>query len=124
MLPAKYQPNRSGGSGGDVVSVIFTIYRHGGHLEFRIKTILVVFRSPKTVEVTYEIWLQLAQWLQTRSRLNLWTDDGRTTEASHRISSTGVFGSGELKIIQVPKTKCTGSTFSVYSGYILWKIHV
>ena len=27
-----------------------------------------------------------------------WTDDGRTTEAPHPISSLGTFGSGELKI--------------------------
>ena len=27
----------------------------------------------------------------------MWTDDGRTTEASHPISSPGAFGSGELK---------------------------
>ena len=27
----------------------------------------------------------------------MWTDDGRTTEASHSISSPGAFGSGELK---------------------------
>ena len=27
----------------------------------------------------------------------MWTDDGRTTEASHTISSPGAFGSGELK---------------------------
>ena len=28
----------------------------------------------------------------------MWTDDGRTTEASHTKSSPGAFGSGELKI--------------------------
>ena len=27
----------------------------------------------------------------------MWTDDGRTTEASHTKSSPGAFGSGELK---------------------------
>ena len=29
--------------------------------------------------------------------MNVWTDNGRTLEASHPISSPGVFGSGELK---------------------------
>ena len=28
----------------------------------------------------------------------LWTDDGRTTEPFHPISSPGAFGSGELKM--------------------------
>ena len=31
----------------------------------------------------------------------MWTDDGRTTEASHPISSPGAFGSGELKTVNV-----------------------
>ena len=31
----------------------------------------------------------------------MWTDDGRTTEASHTKSSPGAFGSGELKILCV-----------------------
>ena len=34
MLPVKYQPNRSRGSGEE-----FVIYGHGGHLEFQIMTI-------------------------------------------------------------------------------------
>ena len=46
MLPAKYQPNRPGGCGGEDFLMVFTIYGHGGHLEFRIKTILAIFRSP------------------------------------------------------------------------------
>ena len=46
MLPAKYQPNPPGGSGEEDFSLVFTIYGHGGHLEFRIKTILAIFRSP------------------------------------------------------------------------------
>ena len=46
MLHAKYQPNRPGGSGEiKVVSMVFTIYGHSGHLEFRIRTILAVFHS-------------------------------------------------------------------------------
>ena len=38
MLPAKYQPNRPSGSGVEVIWMIFTIYGHGGHLEFQIMT--------------------------------------------------------------------------------------
>ena len=36
MLPAKYQPNMLGGSGEEVILMVFTIYGHGGHLEFQI----------------------------------------------------------------------------------------
>ena len=46
MLPAKYQPYPPCGSGEEYFRRVFTIYWHGGHLEFRIKTILVIFRSP------------------------------------------------------------------------------
>ena len=36
MFPAKYQPNRLGGSREEVILMVFTIYGHGGHLEFQI----------------------------------------------------------------------------------------
>ena len=39
MLPAKYQPNLPGGS-GEVIHMIFTIYGHGGHLEFHIMSFI------------------------------------------------------------------------------------
>ena len=35
MLPAKYQPNPPGGSGEEVIWMVFTIYGH----EFRIMTL-------------------------------------------------------------------------------------
>ena len=36
MLHAKYQPNWHSGSGDEVVFfTVFTIYGHGGHLDFR-----------------------------------------------------------------------------------------
>ena len=38
MLPAKYQPNQPGGSGEEVIWMVFTIYGHGSHLEFQIMT--------------------------------------------------------------------------------------
>ena len=34
MLHAKYQPNWHSGSGEEVILTFFTIYGHGGHLEF------------------------------------------------------------------------------------------
>ena len=39
-----------------------------------------IFFSLRLLEATCEIWLQLAQWFQRRSRLKLWTDDGRTDD--------------------------------------------
>ena len=36
MLPEKYQPNRPVGSGVEIICMVFTIYGHGGHLEFQI----------------------------------------------------------------------------------------
>ena len=38
MLPAKYQPNLPVGSGVEVRLMVFTIYGHGGYLEFQIMT--------------------------------------------------------------------------------------
>ena len=38
MLPAEYQPNPPFSSGKDVIQMVFTIYGHGGHLEFQIMT--------------------------------------------------------------------------------------
>ena len=47
MLSAKYQPNRSSGSGGEAVLFIkiifFTTYKHCGHLEFQFLIILAIF---------------------------------------------------------------------------------
>ena len=45
MLSAKYQPKPPGGSGEKEFRMFFPIYGHGGHLEFRIKTILAIFHS-------------------------------------------------------------------------------
>ena len=46
MLLAKYQPYRPSGSEEEVVLMVFIIYGHGSHLEFRTKTILATFHSP------------------------------------------------------------------------------
>ena len=43
----------------------------------------------------------------------MWTDDGRTTEASHTINSPGAFGSGELKI--------NGFPFQRKEGMVVWR---
>ena len=62
-----------------------------------------IFSFLKALKAVNEIWLQWAQWFQRRSRLKLWTDDGRTngrtTEPAYTISTPppAPFGSGELK---------------------------
>ena len=77
MLPAKYQPNPPSGSGEEDFRRVFTIFGHGGHLEFRIKNHFSYFSFPHCLNAIYEIWLHLAQWFQRRSRLKVWTaDDG------------------------------------------------
>ena len=100
MLPAKYQHNPLSGSRQEDLWMVFTISGHGGHLEFRIKTILAIIPSPSAwmlhMKFAY-IWPSGFRgevvWKCGRTR-----DDGRRTmEASHSISSPGAFGSGELK---------------------------
>ena len=53
------------------------------------------FSFQRPLEATYEIWLQLAQWFQKKSRLELCTD-GRTLPILK--APPGAFGSGELKV--------------------------
>ena len=55
MLPAKYQPNPPGGSGEEDFWRVFTIFGHGGHLEFRIKTILAIFLFPQCLNAKWNL---------------------------------------------------------------------
>ena len=57
MLPAKYQPNMPCGSGKEVIGMVLTIYGHGGHLEFQIKTRFSLIFYNFHVNVKYEILL-------------------------------------------------------------------
>ena len=60
MLPAEYQPNPPGGSKEEDFWMVYTIYELGGHLEFRIKTILTPFINSKTgffATPAFKIWL-------------------------------------------------------------------
>ena len=56
MLPAKYQPNRPVGSGVEVIYIVFTIYGHGGHLEFQIMTytslVLYIYHKNAKYEIS------------------------------------------------------------------------
>ena len=61
MHPAKYQPNPPGGSGVEVICMVFTIYGHGGHLEFQIMTHFSLILYIYHINGKYEISLKLAQ---------------------------------------------------------------
>ena len=61
MLPAKYQPNPPDGSGKDVIWMVFTIYGHGGHLEFRIMNHFRLVLYIHHINAKYEISLNSAQ---------------------------------------------------------------
>ena len=93
MLPAKYQPNPPGGSGEEDFWRVFTIFGHGGHLEYRIKTILAIFRSPSA----WMLYMKFGYIWPSGFRGEVVWKCGRTMEAYHTISSPGAFGSGELK---------------------------
>ena len=87
MLPAKYQPNPPSGSGKEDFWRVFTIFVHGGHLE------LAIFRSPSA----WMLHMKFGHIWPCGFRGEVVWKCGRTTEASHTISSPGAFGSGELK---------------------------
>ena len=76
--------------------VFFNIYGHGrhvGHVTWMDR--FNDFSSPRSLEATNEIWFQLAQLLQRRSRLKLWMDDDGDFP-SYKLPP-GDFSSGELK---------------------------
>ena len=58
---------------------IWAWFSDQNHLEFRIKTISTIFRSPSAWMLHMKC-LHLAQWFQRRSRLKVWTVDGRRTD--------------------------------------------
>ena len=55
MLPAKYQPNRPGGSGVEVILMVFTKYGHGSHLEYQIMTHFSFILYIHHINAKYEI---------------------------------------------------------------------
>ena len=55
MLPAKYQPNRPVDSGVEVIRMVFTIYGHGGHLEFQIMNHFSLILYIHHINANYEI---------------------------------------------------------------------
>ena len=55
MLPAQYQPNLPVGSRVEVISMVFTIYGHGGHPEFQIMTHFSLILYIHHINAKYEI---------------------------------------------------------------------
>ena len=66
--------------------MVFTIYGHGGHLESRIKTILAFSCLPGAWKRHMKFGYISPSGFRG-GRLKMWTDDGRTTKASHSITS-------------------------------------
>ena len=71
MHPAKYQPNLPGGSGDEVIGMVFTICWHGGLLEFQIMTHFSLILSIFNINAKYEISLKLAQHFHRKCHLNV-----------------------------------------------------
>ena len=93
ILAILYQPYQPGGSGEEVISMFF-------HLEFQIKTILTIFRSPKPWKLHIKFGYILPSGFREKVvwRFGWIMDDRRTMEAAYPINSPGAFGSGEQKI--------------------------
>ena len=66
MLLAKYQPNPPGGFGEEVIWMVFTIYGHGGHLEFQIMTHFSLILYIYHINAKYEISLKLALYFHRK----------------------------------------------------------
>ena len=69
MLPAKYQPNPPGGFGEEVIWMVFTIYGHGGHLEFQIMTHFSLILYIYHINAKCEISLNLALYFHRKCHL-------------------------------------------------------
>ena len=69
MLSTKYQPNRPDGSGVEVIKMVFTIFGHGGHLEFQIITHFSLILYIHYINAKYEISFKLAQYFYRKCHL-------------------------------------------------------
>ena len=68
---------------------------------------------PLPIDASYKIWLWLAKRFQRRRPLKLWTDDGRTPDHGHPISSPcEPNSSGELKM-----QNATWSFYRVFKAF-------
>ena len=85
MLPAKYQPNPPGGSGEEVIWMVFTINGHGGHLEFQIITHFSLILYIYHICAKYEISLKLAQYFHRKCHLNFFINGCHGNHSCHAI---------------------------------------
>ena len=85
MLPAKYQPNRPGGSGVEVIWMVFTTYGHGGHLEFQIMTHFSLILYIHHINAKYEISLKLAQYFYRKCHLKFFMNGCHGNQSCHAI---------------------------------------
>ena len=85
MLPTKYQPNQPGGSGVEVIWMVFTIYRHGGRLEFQIMTHFSLILYIHYINAKYEISLKLAQYFYRKCHLKFFMNSCHGNQSCHAI---------------------------------------
>ena len=85
MLPAKYKPNQPGGSGEEVIWMAFTIYGHGGHLEFQIMTHFDLILYIYHICAKYEISLKLASYFQRKCHLMFFMYGWHGNQSCHAI---------------------------------------
>ena len=86
MLPAKYQPNRLVGSGVEAIGMVFTIYGHGGHLEFQIMTHFSLILYIYHINAKYEISLKLAQYLYRKCHFKFFMNGCHGNQSCDAIS--------------------------------------
>ena len=85
MLPAKYKPNPPGGSGKEVIWMVFTIYGHGGHLEFQIMTHFSLILYIYHICAKYEISLKLASYFHRKCHLIFFMYGCHGNQSCHAI---------------------------------------
>ena len=83
MPPAKYQPNLPGGSGEEVINMVFTIYGHGGHLEFRIMTHFSLVLYIYLINAKYEISFKLAQYFHRKCHSKFFMNGCHGNQSCH-----------------------------------------
>ena len=84
MLPEKYKPYPPGGSGEEVIWMVFTIYGHGGH-EFQIMTHFSLILYIYHICAKYEISLKLAQHFHRKCHLIFFMYGCHGNQSCHAI---------------------------------------
>ena len=85
MLPAKYQPNRPGGSGVEIIRMVFTLYGHGSHLELPIITHFSLILYIHHINAKYETSLKFAQYFYRKCYLKFFMNGCHGNQSCHAI---------------------------------------